>query len=118
MWKISVMGSLICLLEAGILKNSSPVCLLLTPFRTHSCHTYSLTTSGSALPVVLTIQPQKNCLYPLFELRSTSLKKANSYMLQIQPGGLVSLVVVSADVPAIANRQLDIDGKMTSITEI
>ncbi len=28
-----------------------------------------------ALPVMLTIQPQKNRLYPLFEPRSTSLKK-------------------------------------------
>ena len=35
-------------------------------FRTHSCHTYSLTTSGPALPVILTIQPQKSkVLYAL-----------------------------------------------------
>ena len=41
-----------------------PVCLLFTPFRTHACHTYSLTTSGPALPVMLTIQPQKNLSFP------------------------------------------------------
>ena len=29
---------------------------------------------------MFTIQPEKTCLYPLFEPRSTSLKKANSYM--------------------------------------
>jgi len=29
-------------------------------FRIHSCHTYSLTTSGPALPVILTVQPEKN----------------------------------------------------------
>jgi hypothetical protein len=55
--------------------------LLFSSFRTYFCHTYSLTISGPSLPVLLTIQPQKTCLYPLFEPRSTSLTKANSYML-------------------------------------
>ena len=35
-------------------------------FRTHSCHTYSLTTSGQALALILTIQPQNNLLLPAF----------------------------------------------------
>ena len=58
-----------------------PVCLHFTLFALIPA-TFTLSQPGGpALPVMLTIQPQKNCLYPLFEPSSTSLKKANSYML-------------------------------------
>jgi hypothetical protein len=60
-----------------------PVCLHFTLFALIPATLTLSQPGGPALPVILTIQPQKNCLYPLLEPRSTSLKKANSYMLAL-----------------------------------
>jgi len=58
-----------------------PVCLIFIPFRTRSCHTYSLTTSGPALPVADYPAPEKpvfirfSSRYPLASKKQTHILK-------------------------------------------